>query len=50
MQGDQDVFLTKAKLYAADLKDAMQNLSAADWTGVADVAAAPGISIELERG
>lgn len=50
MGQDQDVFVAKAKMYATDLRDALQNLSAADWTGVADVAAAPGISIELDRG
>jgi hypothetical protein len=50
MGQDQDVYVVKGKMYATDLRDALQNLSAADWTGVADVAAAPGISIELDRG
>lgn len=49
MNDGQDVYSAKLKIYQAQLDDLMPNLSAVDWTGVADAAAAPNISFEIER-
>ncbi len=50
MNDGQDVYLAKRKLYVADLADLAPNLTAVDWSGVADDAASPTISIPMERG
>lgn len=50
MGGEQDVFVVKRKMYAADLNALLPNLTAVDWSGVADESASPTISIEMERG
>lgn len=50
MNDGQDVYLAKRKLYVADLADIAPNLTAVDWSGVADDSASPTISIPMERG
>ena len=50
MASEQDVFVAKRKMYAADLDALLPNLTAVDWSGVADESASPTISIEMERG
>lgn len=49
MNDGQDVYASKLKLYQGQLDDLMPNLTAVDWTGVADAASAPNISFEIER-
>lgn len=50
MGGEQDVFVVKRKMYQSDLDALLPNLTAVDWSGVADESASPTISIEMERG
>ena len=50
MGSEQDVFVVKRKMYLEDLEDLLPNLTAVDWSGVADDSASPTISIEMERG
>jgi hypothetical protein len=49
MNDGQDVYSAKLRLYQAQLDDVRPNLTAVDWSGVADAAAAPNISFEIER-